>query len=221
MHPDPPVAAAYHAVAARYGSRLSVGEIGARFRKAFHQSETSAFPNGPDHGSLLRSNDQIEAARWRWIVEQVIPDVKNLDECFAELWDHFARPSSWSLFDDTVNVLPALREAGYRLAIASNFDSRLHAVCLGHPVLNVIERRYVSSEMEYRKPAPEFYSQLISNCDCPANQILMVGDDHAHDVTGPLAAGMHALLIDRRPDPDPVPGSIQSLNQLLEDHFSP
>jgi putative hydrolase of the HAD superfamily len=213
IYPDPPVAVAYHSFASRYGSRLSVNEVGDRFRNAFRRSETSVFPNGPQSGSPWLSSDEFEVARWRWIVEQVLPDVANIEECFVELWDHFARPSSWSLFDDVEMVLPALRNAGYRLAIASNFDSRLHNVCDGHAALKWIERCIVSSETGCRKPAPEFYSRLISQCDCLANQILMVGDDFAHDVAGPLAAGLQAILIDRKSNRST--DSIQSLEQLL------
>jgi len=122
--------------------------------------------------------------------------------------------SSWSVFDDVALTLTALRESGYHLAIASNFDSRLHLVCGGHDALSLIEQRFVSSEIGYRKPAKEFYSSLISSCGCPANQILMVGDDMEHDVKGPIASNMYALLIDRQ-STEFEANSIRSLNELL------
>ena len=214
IQPNPSVPVAYHSIASRYGSRISVNEIGSRFRRAFRQSETDQFPNGPAAGSNYVSSDSIEKARWRWIVEQVVPDVNNIELCFAELWEHFARPSSWSVFEDVGSTLSALRKAGYRLIVASNFDSRLHSVCRGHDVLSVIERSFVSSEIGYRKPAREFYKSLIAHCDCPPNQILMVGDDPEHDVAGPIAANMHAMLIDRK-STNCDSNSICSLDRLL------
>lgn len=214
IQPSPPVPVAYHSIASRYGSRISLDEIGSRFRRAFRQSETDRFPNGPVAGSNYVSSDLIERARWRWIVEEVVPDVNNIQQCFSELWDHFARPSSWSVFDDVGSTLSALRKAGYRLMIASNFDSRLHSVCRGHSVLGAIEQSFVSSEMGYRKPAQEFYSSLIKRCGCPPSQILMIGDDPEHDVAGPIAANMHAMLIDRK-STDSDSNSIGSLDRLL------
>ncbi len=214
IQPNPSVPVAYHSIASRYGSQISVDEIGSRFRRAFRQSETDQFPNGPAAGSHYVSSDSIEKARWRWIVEEVVPDVNNIQQCFAELWDHFARPSSWSVFDDVGSTLSALRKAGYRLVIASNFDSRLHSVCRGHEVLSAIEQSFVSSEMGYRKPAKEFYSSLIARCGCPPNQILMIGDDPEHDVAGPIAANMHAMLIDRKSTSYDT-NSIRSLDRLL------
>ena len=213
IQPDPPVAEAYQSIAARHGSSLTVGEVGERFRQVFRRSETEAFPEGPAEGSPWLSSHAIEIARWRWIVREVIPDVDNPELCFLELWEHFANPRSWSCFDDVDATLSWLVESGYQLAIASNFDSRLHAVCVGHPPLQAIERRFVSSETGFRKPAPDFYARLIAHCDCPANEILMVGDDPEHDVAAPRAAGMRAVLIDRRTTV-PIPGTIRSLHEL-------
>ena len=213
IQPDPPVAIAYHSIATKYGSSLTVSEVGDRFRKAFRQSEIGSFPDGPAAATPWLSSDSIEFARWKWIVEQVISDVTSIEPCFQEIWNHFACPSSWSCFEDVEARLSAFRDAGYRLAIASNFDSRLHSVCAGHPPLDAIEYRFVSSETGFRKPASEFYSRLISHCGSPACEILMIGDDPNHDVAGPLAAGMRALLLDRKLT-SPVPGAIRSLNQL-------
>jgi putative hydrolase of the HAD superfamily len=215
IQPDPPVPVAYQSIAARYGSQATAREVGDRFRAAFRQSELRAFDENEDgnHGSTWRSSDAIEVARWQWIVEQVVPDVNDLEECFRELWDHFAKPSSWVCFHDVETTLSALSQAGFRLAIASNFDSRLHAVCDGHPALKPVERRFVSSETRFRKPAPEFYAAMRSSCDCPAEQILMIGDDLAHDVAGPVAAGMHSVLLDRRATHSES-NSINSLEEL-------
>ena len=109
MQPSPPVATAYYDVARRSGSKLDRDEIGQRFRQAFNHSEHNLFPGGPTTGSPLISSDAIELARWRWIVTEVIPDLPNPDQGFTELWDHFARPDSWSCFDDVPRVLDQLR----------------------------------------------------------------------------------------------------------------
>ena len=214
IYPNPSVAEAYHRVALRYGSHRSVQEIGERFQCAFERSESEAFPSGPPIGSPWISSDAIEIARWRWIVGEVIPDVANHELCFTELWDHFASPSAWSCFDDVALALRRFRSAGFRLAIASNFDSRLHKVCEAIPALDGIERRFVSSETGFRKPHPQFYANLVSQTSSLAEQLLMIGDDEQHDVIGPRTAGMHAILLHRQPSNSP-PHSIRSLDELV------
>jgi putative hydrolase of the HAD superfamily len=218
IHPTPSVAVAYHSTAARHGSLLTVNEIGDRFRRAFRQSEL-AIPDELASGCRWLSSDAIEVARWRWIVSEVVPDVADTERCFEELWDHFARPSSWSCFDDVQPTLLELQQTGYRLGIASNFDSRLHTVCEGHLPLSAIERRFVSSETGYRKPAPQFYATITSQCGCTADRILMIGDDPEHDVQGAITAGMQALLLDRHLT-KPAGSSIGSLRQLFVDRTS-
>jgi putative hydrolase of the HAD superfamily len=215
IFPTPSVAEAYQAIAARHGSRITTDQAKDRFRTAFRQSETDQFPGGPTVAASLVTNDQIEVARWQWIVRQVIPDADDMDACFRELWDHFARPSSWLCFPDVAETLEALRSNGVELAIASNFDSRLHSICVGDPALKQITRRYVSSETGFRKPAAEFYRHLISDLGCSAEEILMVGDDQDHDVAGPRAAGMKAVYLDRSLKVATA-GSIGSLIELID-----
>lgn len=214
IQPNPSVAAAYHSVASKHGTKLTVEEIGRRFRSAFRQSETDSFPGGPPQNMAWRTSDAIEAARWNWIVRQVVTDVHDLDACFRELWDHFAFPSSWHVFDDVGPTLQSLKDAGYGIAIASNFDSRLHSVCDGHAELQRIERRFVSSEVGFRKPSADFFEAVINRLECPSHQILMVGDEFEHDVRTPIAQGMRAVLIDRN-QTAPQQGAIQTLAQLL------
>ncbi|HEY0984280.1 HAD family hydrolase [Schlesneria sp.] len=214
IRPEPSVATAYQRIGSRHGSRLSVTEVNERFRRSFRRSETEFFPNRPVSNDIWSSSDEIELARWRWIVAEVLPDVNDVDHCFQELWDHFADPVSWFCFDEVGASLQSLRDAGCRLAIASNFDSRLHSVCEGHPALRLIEQRFVSSELGYRKPAQQFYTSVIGQCGVEPGDILMIGDDPSHDVSGPIAAGMKALLIDRS-STDSSPDTIRSLSQLI------
>lgn len=222
IDPTPSVAAAYHAVGARFGSSLSVDEVGRRFRQAFRNSETSGFPDGSSLGELITS-DAIEEARWRWIVGQVFSEIEQRENCFRDLWDHFARPESWRSFDDVPASLRRLQSAGYRLAIASNFDRRLHGVCDALPELKLITRRVVSAEVGYRKPAPEFYASLIRACGCAPCEILMIGDNYEHDVRGPQTAGLRALHLERRPvtgQSAQHPSLLELIDRLLADSIS-
>lgn len=215
IYPETPVAVAYQAVAARHGSLLKVDEVERCFRMAFRFTESNPFPGGPTNRQLTMSNDEIEAARWRWIVRDLIHDLNDTEECFKELFDHFARPSSWKCFDDVGPTLNLLQNAGYRLVVASNFDSRLHGIFDAIPELKLIEQRVISSEVGFRKPDPRFYEALIRKCDCQPNELMMVGDDPEHDLAGPRAAGMSALLVTRSRFSN-GPRSVSSLSELAD-----
>ena len=83
------------------------------------------------------------------------------------------------------------------MAIASNFDQRLHPICDGIAALGLFERRFISSELGFRKPSADFYREIVSGLNVASEQILMVGDGLENDVEGALSVGMHAVLIDR------------------------
>ncbi|MDX1967939.1 MAG: HAD hydrolase-like protein [Planctomycetaceae bacterium] len=194
LTPRPAVADAYHSAGRRFGSRLTRDEIDRRFKSAFRDSEIRCFP-GDRRG---RTSEPEESARWRWIVQQVLPDVTDGDACFSELWNHFAEPASWNVYDDVGPTLTALCRSGYQLAMASNFDSRLHRICESFAVLRPIPLRLVSSEVVFRKPAADFYRAILSTCQAAPEEVLVVGDDLGGDVEGPRACGMASIWLDRR-----------------------
>ena len=212
IHPVPAAGDVYHQVAGRFGSRLAAEEVASRFRQAFRESEQGdvALPES----ARLATSEAREYERWKEIVTRVLDDVRDVAGCFEEIFAHFARPTSWRCFDDVSEVLADLQARGYRVALASNFDGRLHAVCDGLPVLAEIGVRIISSEVGCRKPGRYFFDALVSQTGCRAQEVLMVGDDLANDVTGARRAGLHAVLINRRAPP--APGEIGTLRELIE-----
>jgi putative hydrolase of the HAD superfamily len=207
---DPPAGEVYAAAARRHGSQRSAEDVMRRFRQAFVDSERSDCSVPGVAG--LATSEAREFDRWRKIVSLVIDDIGEMAACFDELYEHFARPHAWCCYDDVAPVVEALEGAGLKMAIASNYDHRLHPVCDGLPPLDRISRRVVSAEVGWRKPHRRFYESLIDACGCRPEEILMVGDDFENDIAGARAAGLQAVFLNRR---NPVaPGEISSLKEL-------
>ena len=224
IRPEPSVSAAYHAVAARHGSRLSLEETSSRFKAAFQASElrdvspcaakSSAAIGSQMTATVRMTSEALERERWRWIVRTVVDDLEDVEPCYLELFDHFARTESWRCFDDVPVMLPRLAEAGYRLAIASNFDDRLNGLVRGLSALASVERSIVSSLVGFRKPSREFYRVLLQELDCRPTDVLMVGDDLENDVIGARQAGLSALLLRRIGTESIEENEIVSLDEL-------
>lgn len=214
IRPEPSVSSAYHTAAVRHGSRLTREEISSRFKAAFHDSELRDL-NSPTADLLVgTTSEALERERWRWIVRRVVDDVEDIEPCYLELFDHFAQTESWRCFDDVADLLPRLTNAGYRLAIASNFDDRLTGLVRGFFELAVVERSIVSSLVGYRKPSAEFYGALLRELDCGRADVLMIGDDYENDVLGARRAGISALLLRRSGTEAVDPQEIASLSDL-------
>lgn len=200
IYPDPPVAAVYCAAARRHGSKLNEDDVRDRFRTAFRESEQSDFtgPSDWDRADRLRTSEEFERGRWRAIVRSVFNDIDAHDACFEELFEHFGRAEAWSCFPDVEETLTALKERGFHLAVASNFDRRLHTICDGLPELRPLDLRIISSEVGYRKPSLHFYRALIESCGGRPEEIVMVGDDFENDIAGARQAGLQAIELIRR-----------------------
>ncbi|MEW4487713.1 HAD-IA family hydrolase [Thalassoglobus sp. JC818] len=179
---DPGVAETYTRIGNRFGADLSTEIVRSRFQKAF-----------AEHQRTFSTNEDHELNFWKRVVGEVLGPVENADDCFNELYRHFSLPESWRLADHAAEVISVLQSEGVGVAIASNFDRRLHTALDGHPVLCDIDVRLISSEIGWRKPSQQFFEALVDRCECAPDQILMVGDDFANDYTGARNAGLQAV----------------------------
>jgi putative hydrolase of the HAD superfamily len=206
IFPDPPVAEVYFAAGLCCGSRLTADEIRSRFRAALAAAYSSCRP----------TSEPLERMRWQQIVSTVFDDVPDSHgELFEQLWQHFADPQYWRLFDDVAPVLSQLHRRGHRLGIASNFDGRLRHIVAGHPPLAACQPIFVSSEVGFTKPDPRFFATVTRQLAAEPAEILLIGDDETADVTAARAAGWQARLLCRNKSTPPA-GALPSLRQLLD-----
>jgi putative hydrolase of the HAD superfamily len=187
IHPDPPAPIIYAQVGKKRGSCYDADAIKTRFQQAFQQEEEI------DRRLGWRTSEDREMERWRHIVAHVLDDVSDPEGCFQALFEHFSRPESWRCDPSTDSVLSGLSRRGLLLGMASNYDSRLHTVMAGKPELQPIHHVIISSEVGWRKPAPEFFAAVCRIVALPADQILYIGDDLVNDVQGAQAAGLRVV----------------------------
>jgi putative hydrolase of the HAD superfamily len=190
-HPD--VASAYTQAANRQGVTLDRAEVRRRFGRVFHRDEQSE-----RHGEL-RTDEAAEVNRWRRIVALVLHDVPDPEQAFAELWEHFARPDAWVVYPDALAAIDGFHNAGLRLVVASNFDSRLRSVLAGHrPVAELAETVVISSEIGWRKPHQRFFEAACGRLALVPRHVASIGDDAQNDGAGAHAAGLRSFVIDRK-----------------------
>ena len=204
IKPVPGVIEIYHETGCQFGSQLQRSRIVDRFREArekhFRRSSDS-----------FKSSDEIERELWRQLVAYVFEDLEDTDGLFEKLWRRFASPDAWGKYADVEDCLNSLCAGGIKVAIGSNFDSRLLAICDDIFSPSTFEHVFCSSQLGYRKPAEQFYKHVEARY--PDHRIVMVGDDVENDVRGPESFGWESLLLDRSNQLD-HPECISSLSQL-------
>jgi putative hydrolase of the HAD superfamily len=210
LHPEPPASAVYAAVGRRFGSRLDEASIRVRFRAAFRRQEEA------DYANNLRTDEAREVARWRAIVGEVLDDVTDVEACFRELYDHFARADAWRCEPEAAEVFAELAARGHVLGIASNFDHRLRSLVEQLHAFGPIRHLVISSEIGWRKPARAFFEAMCRRAACSPGQILYVGDDPVNDYDGARAAGLQTVLLAPDALTSPADARIKSLSDLLD-----
>lgn len=121
----------------------------------------------------------------------------------------------FALFPDVLPALDALRAAGVRLAVVSNWDCSLAGVLAS---LGVAERFAVvaaSAVVGASKPDPAIFVHVLAALGVGPQNALHCGDLPEKDCTGARAAGVRAVLLDRRGvhAPGPCP-AVRTLPEL-------
>lgn len=209
IYPEPPVAAAYGAVARKFGSSRSELEIGERFRQAFCRQEDL-----DGQASGYRTDEDRERRRWQAIVAEVFDELADPSPAFSELWEHFSQPRHWQLFDDVADAWRGLAAQGVLPGVASNFDRRLRQVCAGLPPLDECNLIFVSSELGVRKPSSDFFRRIENVLRLSAGQIMLIGDDWENDYLAARSAGWQAVFVDRKGLQPAAPDRVRSLAEL-------
>ena len=95
-------------------------------------------------------------------------------------------------------MLQALRSAGLRLAVVSNWDSRLPSLLERLEMLHFFDVLAVSHLEGCEKPHPRLFRRALNALGIAPHEALHVGDVPELDWAGARAAGCAARLVDRR-----------------------
>ena len=191
LEPSPSVAKAYKNSAETLGVTLPEADISKRFSVAWEKQEFFDSQQQP----AFRTSRRRENERWKQIVCEVFEGYTVAEKIFEDLWLHFGKPSSWRPVAQGCQLLEAAREAGLKVAVASNFDERLLPLAQCVEPLIGIENIFASSEIGWRKPAVEFFRTVESRLGKDPRQLLLVGDDPRLDIAAAQTAGWKSMRI--------------------------
>jgi putative hydrolase of the HAD superfamily len=117
-------------------------------------------------------------------------------------------------YPEVPGALRALRDAGARLVVASNWDVSLHEVLDRTGLAPLVDGAVSSAEVGAAKPDPALFAAALEVAGADASDALHVGDSLEADVAGARAAGIEPVLVVRSGvAPDGV-RSVRSLDEL-------
>jgi putative hydrolase of the HAD superfamily len=202
IEPWPTVGHVYAEVAARHRLKnFSPEQLNARFKTAWRARQSFGHSR----------ND------WETLVTEVFGS-STPSGFFAELYDRFAQPDAWHIYEDVLPALDRLSSRKIKLAIISNWDERLRPLLRKLKLAQYFEAFAVSLEVGFPKPSPIIFEHAAKELGLPPAAILHVGDSPEMDIAGATAAGFQAIQIHRRGAAGSGFHSLAELAAIIDKH---
>lgn len=195
IEPAEPVAEVYARAAAAVGYPVEASAVKKAFGAAFSGIGDPDWESHP-HGDAAEREwwKAVVCGTFREILGEPLPELFAA-QVFHELFSHYEDPLAWRVFPEVPEVLAASREAGFRIAVVSNFDRRLHGILDGHGLH--FDAVVTSADARSRKPEPTIFHHTLDLLRLSPHDVFHVGDSRSADLEGAHAMGIPAFLLDR------------------------
>ncbi|MCB2156180.1 HAD-IA family hydrolase [bacterium] len=195
IHPYPGVGAVYGDVARQFGIDVPSDVLDRTFMQAWAETRKKAV------GSPYGKTEMQGKLFWRAVVAQTFALAgarMPADPYFQIVYDAFASPDCWRVFDDVEPALERVHGVGAKTGIISNFDTRLDGLLDGLGLAKYFDYLTVSCHVGVEKPDPAIFDAARMKTELPAERLGFVGDQPSDDGAGATAAGWNVCLVDRK-----------------------
>ncbi|MBX5492514.1 MAG: HAD-IA family hydrolase [Chloroflexi bacterium] len=191
--------AVYRALFARFGYEVDASEVELATRVLLRELDAVyPSPRQADHtisAALAQRRREVLVERLLAHFGVAATHVAALTEAIRASW---IGGELFPLYPDVPAALAALRAAGYRLGIISNWEPRLPALCERLGIHEHFDFVVVSEREGVVKPHRRMFERALELAGVSPSAAIHVGDSYAEDIEGARAVGIAGVLIDRK-----------------------
>lgn len=185
-------------IVTRYGVEINWERFETAMERLF--ANTSAPVPTTDY-SLLESSITVMMREREFVRELGIEN--HVEQIAWELLQFAGHPlfatNNTILYNDVVPTLEHLRDAGFKLAIVSNWDTPLDPLTERLGIADYFDAIVASHDARVRseKPDPHIFNYALTAVGVSAEEAVHVGDTYEADIVGARDVGIRPILLDR------------------------
>lgn len=210
-----PVGETYSDHASRAGVELPAWRLQDAFGRILANAPPRVFPAAPPE----RVADE-ERSWWRARVRETVRAAdssvrfEDFDAFFQALYIHYGGAAAWRLRPGVLRGLEGLVASGRRMAIASNFDTRLTKILEELGIKELFSSITLPAGCGAAKPSPAFFVAALADLGTQPGEALYLGDDPVNDVNAARDAGLAAASINLVKNLAELPAHVEALATL-------
>jgi len=155
-----------------------------------------------DRGSGFTMSVERTQEFWHFVYQTFLREIGFPDAADTELprrlWETFVRLENYRVYEDTIPALELLHRSGLTLAVISNWEDWLEQLMASLNIQHYFKFAVISGVCGLEKPDAAIFQHALERAGVAAHEAVHVGDSLQQDVQGAEAAGMRAILLDRR-----------------------
>ena len=171
-----------------------------RYATARENLYADASGSDPTEHSLLGTMQEIIESYYKFIRELGVQEhVEQMTWELLQSEHSLFAASNAMLYDDAVPTLQYLRDAGFKLAIVSNWDTPLDPLTERLGIAHYFDIIVASHDARVlsAKPDPHIFNYTLTAVGVSAAEAVHVGDTYEADILGAKDVGIRPILIDR------------------------
>ncbi|MEB3342022.1 HAD family hydrolase [Okeania sp.] len=194
----------YQQFATKWGVNISPTTVNQAFFQSFKTAPPMAFP-GVESAKI----PDLEFEWWCQVAAEtykkvgVFEQFSDFKQFFQELYNYFATAAPWFVYPDVKPALTKWQKSGIKLAVLSNFDSRLYPVLTALELAEFFDNVTISTEVGAAKPDSKIFTAALQKCDCTIEETVHIGDSFTADYQGANNVGIKAFWLNRNAPSQP------------------
>ena len=196
VHGEQSFEASLQKIVARYGIEIDWE----RYEAAVGNLFTATSASGPADHSLLEWLTTVITRECEFLRELGVQEhVEQMAWELLQSGHPLFGVINATLYDDVVPTLEHLRDAGFKLAIVSNWDTPLDPLTERLGIAKYFDTITASHDMRVKseKPDPHIFNYTLETVGVLAEETVHVGDTYEADIVGARDIGIRPILLDR------------------------